>query len=95
MCMVNKIASSTYVLHFARLAKDNFNYDDKIQRKKIFNEFQLPKFGRKIFLKKWYNDDNLSLVIYRNPLERLASIYNDYLLIRKEFKVCRYVLNYQ
>ena len=92
MCIVNKIASTTYALHFGKLVnlKSNKKSDnnERIPRQNVLDEFPLPNNISSEELKKiWNTEDNISLVIYRNPLERLASIYHHFILYAKKFEV--------
>ena len=48
-------------------------YHIKIIESELEQRFQLPKnIDQKKLRKKWNNDENLSQVIFRNPLERLG-----------------------
>merc|ERR1712045_1015840 len=70
MCYIPKVASSTWIAHFA-------NIQDVTGRKKSDKKGKIEKAPRSVdkLIDVWNSEENLSMVVVRHPLSRLVSAY--------------------
>jgi len=70
MCYIPKVASSTWIAHFA-------NIQDVTERKKSDQKGKIEKAPRSVdkLINVWNSKENLSMVVVRHPLSRLVSAY--------------------
>lgn len=73
-CQIAKVASSSWCNHFIKLANVS---DREYKRWRDALQLLAPDLWPppKDLLQAWHREDNLSLVIVRHPMSRLASVY--------------------
>jgi len=74
-CQIAKVASSSWCNHFIKLAnvsdKERYRWRDALQ---VLAPTLWPQPSQNL-LEEWHDEQNLSIVIVRHPLSRLASVY--------------------
>lgn len=93
-CQIAKVASSSWCNHFIKLAKvSDKEYRRWSEAKQLFApKLWPPPTKQEDLLEAWHAEDNLSIVIVRHPMSRLASVYYQKFIELKDHKAWKKVI---